>query len=119
MLTPSQKRLLENKIYGAMKQVLLREAEEREPNTEQAQKNKQAKRQSVQRWLDSAQQLHSTLAYRLMGVEHASEVEKATARSLFSKKYRGEDADGKPYSFSDDEINTLYNMKDDFIEKIK
>ena len=71
-------------------------------------------RYSVDRWLDSAQQLHSQLAYRLW-----PDMDKDEARSLFSKKYRGKDASGKEYAFDDDEINTLYNMKDKFISQIE
>ena len=61
----------------------------------------------------------STLAYELYNVTNASEDDKATYRSLFSKKYRGEDSNGNHYDFTPEEINSLYNMKDRFIKKIK
>lgn len=81
--------------------------------------DKMAKRDSVMSWLDTAQELHSVLSYELWGKKNASETEKASARSLFSKKFRGEDADGKEYHFDDNEINSLYNMKNRYINKIK
>lgn len=71
------------------------------------------KRNEVMKWLDSAQELHSILAYRLWPEKDEDE-----ARSLFSKKYRGEDAEGNEYSFDDDDINKLFNMKDRYIDEI-
>lgn len=71
------------------------------------------KRNEVMKWLDSAQELHSILAYRLWPEKDEDE-----ARSLFSKKYRGEDAEGHDYSFDDDDINKLFNMKDRYIDEI-
>ena len=64
------------------------------------------------KWLDSAQELHSVLAYELW-----PEKDEDSARSEFSKKYRGEDDRGREYQFDDDEINTLYNMRSDFIQR--
>lgn len=114
MLTLKEKKLLENKIYHILKESMFESG-----NGTTADDNKVAKRQSVIKWLNSDQQIHSTIAYILFGVEHASEDEKASKRSLFSKKFRGHDADGKEYSFSDEEINTLYNLKDRYIKSIK
>lgn len=52
---------------------------------------------------------HAPLAYELY--PSADESEKATARSLFSKKATGTpDADGQVRHFSDEEINKIYNM---------
>lgn len=71
------------------------------------------KRSEVMKWLDSAQELHSVLAYKLWPDKDEDE-----ARSLFSKKYRGEDAEGHEYSFDDEDINNLFNMKDRYIDTI-
>lgn len=113
MLTLEEKRLLEQRIYDFLNESVF------EVSSDNNSDKKINKRQSVMKWLNSAQQIHSTLAYELWGKSHASEDDKASARSLFSKKYRGEDADGKHYEFNDDEINSLYNMKDRFIKNIK
>ena len=123
MLTEKEKKLLEDKIYSMLKESIFEDSIFEDGDNNQSEQptgqNKDAKRKSVMKWLNSAQQLHSQLAYNLWGKTQSTENEKATARSLFSKKFRGEDADGKKYSFNDDEINTLYNMKDSFIDKIQ
>lgn len=122
MLTEKQKLQLENKIYHLIKEGMFENAfeenfyQEREENDNNGntKDDNNSARYSVDRWLDSAQQLHSQLAYRLW-----PDMDKDEARSLFSKKYRGKDASGKEYAFDDDEINTLYNMKDKFISQIE
>lgn len=108
-----QKLILENKIYSLLKQTLFEEKDNSKDNDGDS-----VKRQEVQKWLDSAQQLHSVLAYKLWKKEKSRKSQKAAARSLFSKKYRGHDNNGKPYSFTPSEITSLYNMKDSFIEQI-
>ena len=115
MLTESQKKLLENKIYRLIKESLFETGDD---SQQEGGENIQAKRNSVQSWLDSGQVNHAALAYELYGVRDADEETKGTYRSLFSKKMRGEDANGEHYDFSDKEINRLYNMKDRFIDDI-
>ena len=66
------------------------------------------------RWLESNQNKHSVLAYKLY-----PSISKDGARSKFSKKYRGEDKNGHRYDFDAAEINRLYNMKNSFIQKIQ
>lgn len=130
MLTKKQKLQLENKIYNLINEGIFEDAftenlyyEDNDSSDDDKKDNRKTDkdsevdtnaRQMVDRWLDSAQQLHSQLAYRLW-----PGMDKDEARSLFSKKYRGEDAEGKTYSFNDKEIDTLYNMKDRFISKIE
>lgn len=130
MLTKKQKLQLENKIYNLINEGIFEDAftenlyyEDNDSSYDDKKDNRKTDkdsevdtnaRQMVDRWLDSAQQLHSQLAYRLW-----PGMDKDEARSLFSKKYRGEDAEGKTYSFNDKEIDTLYNMKDRFISKIE
>lgn len=72
------------------------------------------KRQEVMKWLDSNQNKHSVLSYKLY-----PSISQDGARSKFSKKYRSEDKNGHKYAFSSDEINRLFNMKNSFIEKIQ
>lgn len=72
------------------------------------------RRAEVMRWLESNQNKHSVLAYKLY-----PSISKDGARSKFSKKYRGEDKNGHRYDFDPAEINRLYNMKNSFIKKIQ
>lgn len=101
--------LFEERFYESFKEMLTETSKREEKKNEDA-KNK---RRAVIKWLDSAQELHSVLAYRLWpNRDHDS------ARSIFSKKYRGEDADGKRYSFNEREITKLFNMMHKYINKI-
>lgn len=136
MLTENQKQELINHICGLVKESIMENGfyenlfpEGRhknkkrsiDPNIGKAKKNKKKvkekdgdknKKIAVLKWLDTAQELHSVLAYDLW-----PEKDEDTARSEFSKKYRGHDDDGNPYHFNQDEINTLYNMRSDFIQR--
>ena len=67
------------------------------------------KRKAVMNTLKDPKFNHAQLAYDLYHPKDQSE--KDTVRSLFSKKATGKpDADGAVRSFSDDEINKLYQM---------
>ena len=67
------------------------------------------KRKAVMNTLKDPKFNHAQLAYDLYHPKDQSE--KDTVRSLFSKKATGKpDADGVVRSFSDDEINDLYQM---------
>lgn len=133
MLTEQQKKLLEGKIEKIIREYIeendfleqlkakhrknngenkdIKKAE-REAGKENELEKSSSKRNDVMKWLDSAQELHSVLSYDLW-----PDLDKDSARSEFSKKYNGEDANGKEYDFTDGEINTLYNMRDDFINR--
>lgn len=133
MLTEHQKKLLEGKIEKIIREYIeendfleqlkakhrkdngenkdIKKAE-REAGKENELEKSSSKRNDVMKWLDSAQELHSVLSYDLW-----PDLDKDSARSEFSKKYNGEDANGKEYDFTDGEINTLYNMRDDFINR--
>ena len=103
--------VIENSVRG-----IIREKEEKNEKGEKSGAT-QDERRRVMRWLDSAQELHSVLAYKLFNAR--SQSEKDAARSLFSKKYRGALNDnGSAYSFTDVEINDLANMLNTFQEKI-
>lgn len=131
MLTEQQKALLEKKIEKLVRESIsqdflnsLKEKHgsnegdsEIEKKQKEADKKKnieksESKRGAVMKWLDSAQELHSVLSYDLW-----PSLDKDSARSEFSKKYNGKDANGKRYDFTDSEINTLYNMRDSFITR--
>ena len=123
MLTERQKIALENQIYNMLKESIFengyfenaylegskQKSKKRERRDSESEEDS-GKRESVLKWLDSAQELHSVLAYELW-----PDKDEDAARSLFSKKYRGEDNKGKHYEFEPEEINTLYNLRGDFI----
>lgn len=116
MLTENQKKLLENKLYKMIKESFF-EAEKQDAEQTDKRKNAEAsstKTQSVIKWLNSDQVDQAAIVRQLW-----PDTDEDAGRSLFSKKLRGHDADGKPYSFSSDEINTMYNMKDRFIQHIQ
>lgn len=132
MLTEQQKKVLEGKIEKIIREYIEEndfleqlkakhrkgdkdeenKKTEWEANKENELEKSSSKRDDVMKWLDSAQELHSVLSYDLW-----PDLDKDSARSEFSKKYNGEDASGKEYDFTDGEINTLYNMRDDFINR--
>ena len=67
------------------------------------------KRNAVMSMLKNDLYDHATLAYQLYDSNDDSQ--KATARSLFSKKATGHpDADGQIRRFSDTEVNKLYDL---------
>lgn len=124
MLTEAQKISLEKQIYRMLKESIFEngmfenpyfEDTERKEKKESKPKHKEdsqeisGRRESVMKWLDSAQELHSVLSYELW-----PDKEEDDARSLFSKKYRGH-SQGKSYEFTPEEINKLYNLRGDFI----
>lgn len=121
MLSKRQKTLLENHIYkllqesifenGYFENAFFEKKKESSKKHDSKPEVDDEKRTSIIKWLDSEQELHSVLAYELW-----PEKDKDEARSLFSKKYRGEDNTGKKYEFSPEEVNTLYNLRNDFID---
>jgi len=122
MLTENQKRQLINRIKrlvresieenGYFENIFPEKKEKQKKDAKRDEENSKGRRGLVLKWLDTAQELHSVLAYALW-----PEKDEDAARSEFSKKYRGEDNMGRKYQFDDDEINTLYNMRGDFIER--
>ena len=117
-MNAKQKTILENKIYNLIKESFFENNyiengfyEKKEHDSEEGD-SLQNKREVIMKWLDSAQELHSVLAYELY-----PDLTQDGARSEFSKKYRGEDDEHKPYEFDEKEINKLYNLRSDFISK--
>lgn len=121
MLTKRQKQLLENHIYNLIKESIFEngfdenyffeKGDSESVHDEDSKDDTNGKEAIVYKWLDSAQELHSVLAYKLY-----PNLSRGGARSEFSKKYRGKDDEGKPYKFDEVEINKLYNMRSDYID---
>jgi len=135
MLTEKQKKLLENTVYQLLKESVFEDMfgekkhetnkhddKKHEKKDDENTTSKDAKRASVIKWLDGDQVDLAPLAYELAkkidGETHPDETEKGTIRSEFYKKVTGKDSSDRPYHFNDDEINMLYNMKDDYIQSI-
>ena len=127
MITKQQEKLLENQIYRMLKESMFENSfiENVFPEKKSEKKHDKKdddedtdedsnKRILIMKWLDSAQQLHSTVAYDLW-----PDMDRDSARSEFSKKYRGQDDDGKPYEFSAEEINRIYNIRSKYIKKAR
>lgn len=76
-------------------------------------KETSSKRKEVMNWLNSSQNKHSVLAYKLY-----PSISKDGARSKFSKKFREESNGDASYVFSPSEINKLFNLKQSFLDKI-
>lgn len=138
-LTIKEKTLLENKIYNLIKEsfnendffengFFEKEDEDDDDNEEydewddddddswdeEESEDEKTKRELIVKWLDTAQELHSVLAYKLYPkLASKGENGKGTARSKFSQKYRHY----KNKKFSPKEINILYNLRSDFISK--
>lgn len=131
MLTLQEKKLLENKICKLIRESMFENGFYENGFNENGFYEKKSKKKDdgydedgshgkekkerydlIIRWLDTAQELHSVLSYELW-----PDKDKDTARSEFSKKYRGHDDDGKKYRFTEDEVNDLYNMREDFIDR--
>lgn len=113
-LNEKQKALLENKIYNIIKESFFENNFlEKENNHEENDENLSHKTTLVMKWLDSEQDKHSTIAYRLW-----PDKDKDQARSDFSKAWRGEDGtEHKEYSFTPEEINKIYNLRNDYIKR--
>ena len=128
-LTEKQKTILENKIYNLIKESFNENSflengyfensfpensfmEKKHEHSEDGEEDSE-KRLLVMKWLDSEQDKHSVLAYELW-----PDKDKDQARSDFSKNWRGEDGtEHKKYSFTPEEINKLYNLRNDYIKK--
>lgn len=125
-----EKELLEEKIYRILKESMYEEfmgeegnvqkddagANSSRLNPEDGRRNKRAsqnKEQEVIQWLKDDQENNAAVARELWPNK-----DEDAARSEFSKKVRGRDASGKPYSFDEKDVNRLYNIKNRFINKI-
>lgn len=129
-----EKKLLEEKIYRILKESMYEEfmgeegnlnnKEQKDDagvnssrlNPEDGRRNKRApedKEQEVIQWLKDDQENNAAVARELWPGK-----DEDAARSEFSKKVRGKDANGKSYSFDAKDVNRLYNIKNRFINKI-
>lgn len=106
IVSERKEKMLKNMIKEEIKGILMDKAiNEEEDNG----KRLNMKRNAVMTMLKNDLYDHATLAYQLYDSNDDSQ--KATARSLFSKKATGyPDADGQIRRFDDVEINKLYDL---------
>ena len=106
IISERKEKMLKNMIKEEIKGILMDKAiNEEEDNG----KRINMKRNAVMSMLKNDLYDHATLAYQLY--DDNDDSQKATARSLFSKKANGHpDADGQIRRFDDTEINKLYDL---------
>ena len=106
IVSERKEKMLKNMIKEEIKGILMDKAiNEEEDNN----KRLDMKRNAVMSMLKNDLYDHATLAYQLYDSNDDSQ--KATARSLFSKKATGHpDAEGQIRRFDDTEINKLYDL---------
>lgn len=117
-----EKKLLENKIYKILKEGMFEDVipekssysavHNGSDNRQTSHASKSIEKEIIT-WLTDHQENNAAVASKLW-----PEKDEDTRRSEFSKKVRGEDADGKPYHFDKDEMTKLWNIKNTFIDKI-
>ena len=121
-----QKKLLEDKIYNLIKEGMFEdvmpETDSVKSDYEKAHDNVDDRKSSrasrerernVIKWLTDDQENNAAVAAQLW-----PEMDEDTRRSLFSKKLRGHDSDGKSYHFTAEEVNELWKIKNMFVKKI-
>ena len=102
-------RIIQECITEAVKKEIQKQRIAKIIKEEYAKLNEKSNQSIVMSSLKDPKYKHSQLAYALHHPKNKSE--KATVRSLFSKEASGKpDADGVVRSFSDDDINKLYQM---------
>ena len=106
IISERKEKILKNMIKEEIKGILMDKAINEEEDKD---KRLDMKRNAVMSMLKNDLYDHATLAYQLYDANDDSQ--KATARSLFSKKATGHpDADGQIRRFDDTEINKLYDL---------
>ena len=106
IISERKEKMLKNMIKEEIKAILMDKAINEEEDKD---KRLDMKRNAVMSMLKNDLYDHATLAYQLYDANDDSQ--KATARSLFSKKATGHpDADGQIRRFDDIEINKLYDL---------
>lgn len=106
IISERKEKMLKNMIKEEIKGILMDKAINEEEDKD---KRLDMKRNAVMSMLKNDLYDHATLAYQLYDANDESQ--KATARSLFSKKATGHpDADGQIRRFDDTEINKLYDL---------
>lgn len=119
-MNTKEKEILENKIYKLLKESMFEQAfyedgqdtKDNKDNRETSRASKGRER-TIIKWLTDDQENNAAVAAQLW-----PNIDDDTRRSLFSKKVRGHDSDGKEYHFTDDEVNSLYRIKNTFVHKI-
>ena len=106
IISERKEKMLKNMIKEEIKSIIMDKAINEE---EDSNKRLDMKRNAVMSMLKNDLYDHATLAYQLY--DDNDDSQKATARSLFSKKATGHpDADGQIRRFDDTEINKLYDL---------
>ena len=105
-MNTKEKKLLEDKIYRILKESFNADARKNVRASQNRERN-------IIKWLTDDQENNAAVAAQLW-----PDMEEESRRSLFSKKVRGHDAEGKKYSFSEEEVNKLYKIKNTFVKKI-
>lgn len=106
IVSERKEKMLKNMIKEEIKGILMDKAINEEKDDS---KRLNMKRNAVMSMLKNDLYDHATLAYQLYDSNDDSQ--KATARSLFSKKATGHpDADGNIRRFDDTEVNKLYDL---------
>ena len=106
IISERKEKMLKNMIKEEIKAILMDKAINEEEDKD---KRLDMKRNAVMSMLKNDLYDYATLAYQLYDANDDSQ--KATARSLFSKKATGHpDADGQIRRFDDIEINKLYDL---------
>ena len=119
-MTAEEKKILTNEVYRILKESFFevsQNAPQQQPskpsdNREEAHASKEKERNII-KWLTDDQENNAAVASQLW-----PELDDDTRRSLFSKKVRGHDSDGKPYHFTADEVNSLFRIKNTYVQKI-
>ena len=100
---------IRNIVKENIKKYITKTINEEEESNKTNNKRLDLKRNAVMGMLKNDIYDHAPLAYKLYDANDESE--KATARSLFSKKATGTpDADGQVRHFDDEEVNKLYDL---------
>ena len=123
MLTEEQKIQLEKKIYKILKEELTAASNdllmEKKKNKKKEQSIDAGKNADVINWLKNDQENNASAMRELWPDKCRTKEDEDSARSLFSKKKRGEDSTGKKYSFTPKEFHKLYSIKDKYVNKIR
>ena len=115
MINAEEKKLLENKIYQIIRESIFekKSAYFKPYDRRKVAKASSNRERNIIKWLTDNKSNNAAIASQLWPGKDPD-----TARSEFSKKVRGKDADGKPYHFSEEEINELYRIKNNFVKRI-
>ena len=125
MLTQKEKKILENRIYNAIKKGLKEEAKNNRLTAKQEaefmlfeeehkeKKKAQGREQRIRKWLTDPSTNAAAIFYTLFDVDPSGEDnnEKKNARSLgYKKLYKEKMPTGGNYDYTNDEYNNLFSL---------